>query len=116
MSCTLIETANNPRRLSSANCTVRKEREMATDKRRNRAGGAKKTTLRKKNPKPTPSPPLTISDDEFYARVARKAYDLYQQRGEEPGRDLDDWLTAERLVKDELLHGPESEEPPLEEP
>ena len=29
-------------------------------------------------------------------RVARRAYELYQQRGGEPGRDLDDWLEAER--------------------
>ena len=88
---------------------------MATDKRRNRAGGVKKTTLRKKNPKPTPPPPLTINGDDLYTRVTLKAYDLYQQRGEDPGHDLDDWLIAERLVKAELLHGPASEEPPLEE-
>ena len=88
---------------------------MATDKRRNRAGGAKKTPLRKKNPKSTPSPPLILSDDELYTRVALRAYDLYQQRGEEPGRDRDEWFIAERLVKAELLHGPESKEPPLEE-
>jgi len=41
---------------------------------------------------------------------------LYQQRGEEHGHDLEDWFTAERLVKEELLHGPVSEEPLLEEP
>jgi hypothetical protein len=29
-------------------------------------------------------------------RVAERAYELYQQRGGEPGRDLDDWLAAER--------------------
>jgi len=28
--------------------------------------------------------------------VARRAYDLYQQRGGGDGRDLDDWLQAER--------------------
>ena len=62
-------------------------------------------------------PPLILSDDALYTRVARKAYELYEERGEEPGNDLDDWLIAERLVKAELLHGPEpeSEESPLEE-
>jgi hypothetical protein len=54
--------------------------------------------------------PLTIDDEELYERVARKAYELYQERGEEPGHDLDDWLAAERLVKEELLHGPVPEE------
>jgi hypothetical protein len=56
-------------------------------------------------------PQLTISDEELYERVTRKAYDLYLARGEEPGHELDDWLTAERLVNEELLHGPASEEP-----
>ncbi|NOT55187.1 MAG: DUF2934 domain-containing protein [Deltaproteobacteria bacterium] len=86
---------------------------MAAEKKRNRAVKAKKKT-RGKNILGTP-PPLTLSDDDLYARVARKAYELYLERGEEAGHDLDDWLTAERLVKDELLHGPEPEEPPPEE-
>ena len=88
---------------------------MATDKKRNRAGGTKKNTRPKKNPEPTP-PPLIINNEELYLQVATKAYELYQQRGEEHGHDLNDWFTAERLVKEELLHGPESEEPLLEEP
>jgi hypothetical protein len=88
---------------------------MATDKKRNRTGGAKKTTRRKKNPEPPLAPPLTLDNEELYTQVATKAYELYQQRGEEHGYDLDDWLTAERLVKEELLHGPVAEEPPPEE-
>jgi hypothetical protein len=58
---------------------------------------------------------LTITNEELYERVARKAYELYQQRGEEPGRALDDWLTAERMVQEELRHGPPVKEPILEE-
>ncbi|MBI3301752.1 MAG: DUF2934 domain-containing protein [Deltaproteobacteria bacterium] len=69
----------------------------------------------KTNPRKTQPPRLTISDEALYERVARKAYELYQQRGEEHGRDLDDWLTAERLVQEELLHGPLPEESVLEE-
>jgi hypothetical protein len=57
---------------------------------------------------------LTISDQDLYEQVARKAYELYQQRGEAPGHDLEDWFIAERLVHAELLHGPVSE-PPIEE-
>jgi hypothetical protein len=66
-------------------------------------------------PKKELEPLLTISDEELYERVVRKAYELYQQRGEEHGHDLEDWLTAERLVRQELLHGPLSTEPLLEE-
>ncbi len=28
--------------------------------------------------------------------IARRAYDLYEKRGGEPGHDMDDWLQAER--------------------
>ncbi len=56
-------------------------------------------------------PPLTISDDALYERVAGRAYELYQARGEDHGHDLADWFTAEQLVKEELLHGPVPEEP-----
>jgi Protein of unknown function (DUF2934) len=58
---------------------------------------------------------LQLSDQEWYERVARKAYELYQQRGEAPGDELADWLLAERLVQEELLHGPVPEEPLLDD-
>ena len=32
--------------------------------------------------------------------IARVAYDLYLARGCEPGHDVDDWLQAERDVRD----------------
>jgi hypothetical protein len=72
-----------------------------------RRAAAKRT----KNAKETVSPPLVIHDENLYERVAQKAYELYQERGEESGHDLEDWLTAERLIKAELQHGPAPEEP-----
>jgi len=38
---------------------------------------------------------------EFNTKVARKAYELFQRRGGESGRDIEDWLEAERLVRQE---------------
>jgi hypothetical protein len=76
---------------------------------------ASHATRQKKNPGPPASPILAISDDELYERVASKAYELYQQRGEKPGNDLEDWLIAERLVREELRHGPVPEAPLMEE-
>jgi hypothetical protein len=35
--------------------------------------------------------------------VAARAYALYVRRGMKPGRDLDDWLEAERQLRDETL-------------
>jgi hypothetical protein len=53
---------------------------------------------------------LHLTNEQLYERVARKAYELYQQRGEDPGHALEDWVTAERLVRAELQHGPLGEE------
>ncbi|MDF0674995.1 MAG: DUF2934 domain-containing protein [Nitrospira sp.] len=36
--------------------------------------------------------------DEAHARIARAAYQLYEQRDRQDGHDLDDWLEAERRV------------------
>ena len=34
------------------------------------------------------------------AEIRRRAYELYVERGEEHGRDLDDWLQAKREFED----------------
>ena len=56
--------------------------------------------------------PVAVSADEnghpfkaaeFNARVARKAYELFERRGGETGSDVEDWLTAEKLVKEEIV-------------
>ena len=31
--------------------------------------------------------------------IRRRAYEIYLARGEQPGRDLDDWLQAERELE-----------------
>jgi hypothetical protein len=40
--------------------------------------------------------PATVSNSD----VARRAYDLYLARGREDGHDVDDWLQAERELRD----------------
>lgn len=48
-----------------------------------------------------------ITDDlELHERVARLAYDLYQERGCEEGHECEDWLEAERRVLSELESAP----------
>ena len=44
---------------------------------------------------------LVITEDEFRGRIAAKAYDLYMRR--QAITETDDWMQAERLVKEELL-------------
>ena len=46
-------------------------------------------------------PSAMESDQDFQDRVARKAYELFEDRGQAPGDDVEDWLVAERLVKRE---------------
>ncbi|MCI0454257.1 MAG: DUF2934 domain-containing protein [Candidatus Dadabacteria bacterium] len=31
--------------------------------------------------------------------IEKRAYELFEKRGREHGRDLDDWLEAERMIK-----------------
>ena len=40
--------------------------------------------------------------DEVRERIAKKAYELYEQRGRQPERDMEDWLKAEELVRKEM--------------
>lgn len=46
-----------------------------------------------------------------HERIAERAYDLYQKRGQSHGNDLDDWLEAERIVRSE--HSPNEASPAL---
>lgn len=38
--------------------------------------------------------------------ISRRAYELFQERGREPGRELDDWLRAEHELKKSKSPGP----------
>lgn len=40
--------------------------------------------------------------DELRGRIALKAYELYERRGYEGGREMEDWLKAERIVITEI--------------
>jgi hypothetical protein len=39
-----------------------------------------------------------ISVEDQRLRIEQRAYEIYLDRGAEPGRDLDDWLQAETEV------------------
>jgi hypothetical protein len=40
--------------------------------------------------------------DTLHERIARKAFELYEQRGSQHGHDVQDWLDAERLIFAEM--------------
>jgi hypothetical protein len=45
--------------------------------------------------------------DEVRERIAKKAYELYEQRGRQAERHVEDWLKAEELVRKEMNDRPE---------
>ena len=46
-----------------------------------------------------------VINSEREQEIRRRAYELYLERGEEPGHDLEDWLQAEReLASHEITH------------
>lgn len=44
---------------------------------------------------------LDLTDD-IRARIALKAYELYEQRGRDGDREMEDWLEAETIVMAEI--------------
>jgi hypothetical protein len=81
---------------------------MSPRKPKETDGEAKPATSRKKagskaasvsNPvRKSASPSGNGGAEELRARIARRAYELYAQRGYQAGHDFDDWIQAEREV------------------
>ncbi|HEV2172488.1 MAG TPA: DUF2934 domain-containing protein [Nitrospira sp.] len=45
------------------------------------------------------APAIQVSKADWdYERISRRAYELYEQRGRQEGRDLEDWLKAEQQL------------------
>jgi hypothetical protein len=61
----------------------------------------------------TRSVEFCIADPSLYERTARRAYELYQQRGEAHGHDVDDWLEAERQIVAQLAVPAETATTPM---
>jgi polyhydroxyalkanoate synthesis regulator phasin len=57
--------------------------------------------VREGNLSPEPESMQKYSD-EVRERIAKKAYELYEQRGRQAERHVEDWLEAEELVRKEM--------------
>lgn len=64
--------------------------------------GRKRKVKEEKKSLPGSAGESALSDEAMRQRIAEKAYELYQKRGESHGRHLDDWLEAERIVFSEI--------------
>jgi hypothetical protein len=49
--------------------------------------------------------PVSQSNGTLNDTIARRAYELFEQRGCGHGYDLDDWLTAERFIQEAAATG-----------
>jgi hypothetical protein len=49
---------------------------------------------------PMKKPAVTVTDDSqgLESKIRQRAFELYQERGEEGGQELDDWLLAEEEI------------------
>ena len=45
----------------------------------------------------------SVGNAERDQEIRRRAYEIYFERGEQPGRELDDWLQAERELEGGVL-------------
>jgi Protein of unknown function (DUF2934) len=45
----------------------------------------------------------SVEHSRRHEEIRLRAYEIYLQRGEQPGCDLDDWLQAERELEGKLL-------------
>lgn len=50
---------------------------------------------------PEPESMQKYSND-LRERIAKKAYELYEQRGRQPERHVEDWLKAEEIIRKEM--------------
>jgi hypothetical protein len=46
------------------------------------------------------------SKEQCKEEIAHRAYELYVQRGCEPGKDVEDWVRAEKEVSSGVVAGP----------
>ena len=45
---------------------------------------------------------VSISQDQLTDMIRKKAYELYEKRGKKSGCDMDNWLEAERMIKQKI--------------
>ena len=45
----------------------------------------------------------SIPQDQLTDMIRKKAYELYEKRGKKSGQDMNNWLEAERIVKQKVL-------------
>jgi hypothetical protein len=50
---------------------------------------------------------VSVGNSARHEKIRRRAYEIYRERGKQPGRELDDWLQAERELERGMFLNPE---------
>ena len=45
----------------------------------------------------------SMSKEDLCKLVEKKAYELYEKRGKKSGQDMNNWLEAEKMIKQKVL-------------
>jgi Protein of unknown function (DUF2934) len=73
--------------------TTKKEKSMSSKQKRNGSTAAQAASTQ------TVTSEVPVRNSVFDEKIRRRAYEIYLVRGEQQGRELDDWLQAEREFK-----------------
>ena len=46
---------------------------------------------------------ISANSEQITDMIRKKAYELYEKKGKKSGRDMDNWLEAERVIKQKML-------------
>ena len=77
--------------------TRKKEKRMSSKPKRNGSTEADATSTQAETGE------VSVGDSAPDEEIRRRAFEIYLERGEQPGRDLDDWLQAERELERGVL-------------
>ena len=97
----MIETASLEQAADAYSCMTlgRKCMSMSSKPNRKRISEIQATSIQ--------TGEVSVGNSACDEEIRRRAYEIYRERGEQPGRELDDWLQAERELKRGILLNPE---------
>lgn len=70
------------------------KKESAPKKAAPKKPAVKKPAVTKSAAEPAPE-----TQESLHERIAKKAYEIYESRGREIGKDFEHWLEAEKIIK-----------------
>jgi hypothetical protein len=86
-------------RLNSDPITRKREMSISSKPKRIRSTELQARSIHAETPEPS------VANSARDEEIRRRAYEIYLERGEQPGHELDDWLQAEGELERGVLRG-----------